>query len=298
MANSSATNEIPETDDTTVQKITCSSCAEECNDAVFYRCSCVEVDPGDLEARYCDSCITPHIKKEHNVLDCQGYQPAICSAHKVLSMLFCEDCKVILCFKCLADHTRHDVDDVSKKAREMRKTVFEYLNKFDEFSKPLAARKCFMDRAISLNANFYPCLSNENLVDKMCSHFESLVRSKASKLDQIIAESNPTYKVYDMNKRTDSEVSNLRSMLLMFDRVFISSVLESKDRVDSLLEELKNELGSGTVCKWKKSSDFVMEKFVEEILDSWKQPFIDRFQVTSLNICTTKVGNTIWRRIV
>ena len=291
MADSSETNEILKTEDTTAQKTICSSCAQECDEA-FYRCSCVEVHPCGLEASYCDSCITPHIKKEHNVFDNKGYKPAICSTHKILSMLFCEGCKAVFCFKCLAGHSRHDFVDVSEKAREMRKTVFEYLNKFDEFSKPLAYRKCFVDRAKSLNANFYPCLSNENTVEKMCSNFERVVRSNATKWDQIVSESNPTDKVYDMNQRANSEVSNLRSMLSMSDGVFVSSVLKSKYRLDSLLEAQKDEIGAHAVCNWKKSSNFFMEKCVEDILETWRQPVIDRFQFTSLTC--SKVGIINW----
>ena len=163
-----------------------------CNSLVFlakkiypeiecYRCSCNEVsDEGCVTAKFFpDFCIGPHVRQNHEIFDCRGHKPTICRTHEMFSSMFYYDCDEVFCFKCLGPRCRHEYRPVSEKAQEVRKTVFEYLNQFDELAKSLAHRKTFVEKCIQSQEEFYPNLSVENFIDDLCKRFERILRSNA-----------------------------------------------------------------------------------------------------------------------
>ena len=89
----------------------------------------------------CDSCITAHVKREHDVKTVKGQVPLICDTHKMLHTLYCKTCDVTYCSKCSKGHSKHELGDIEERATELKKEVFEILTEFELSEKPLRAKK-------------------------------------------------------------------------------------------------------------------------------------------------------------
>ena len=163
--------------------LTCVSCKKVYPQIDCYRCSCNDVNSeGSIyDMFYCDICIGSHIRQEHEIFDCKGYKPKICSTHEMLASMFCHDCNVLFCFKCVGPHCKHDYRPVSEKAKEVRKSVFEYLNEFDELAKPLARRKSFVEKLLQSRRELYPNLGYDTFIDDLCNRFGRIIHSNAEK---------------------------------------------------------------------------------------------------------------------
>ena len=89
----------------------------------------------------CDSCITHHVKRGHDVKTVKGQVPLICDTHKMLHSLYCKTCDVTYCSKCSKIHSKHELGDIEERASELKKEVFEILTEFELGEKPLRAKK-------------------------------------------------------------------------------------------------------------------------------------------------------------
>ena len=263
-----------------VQKLGCSSCESLCDRMELYRCACLP----DSDSCLCDLCISPHIRKQHKIVDCKGYEPAICSTHNALCTFFCERCEVIICFKCLGSHCEHKFISAADKALDLRKIVFEYLNKFDNLSKTLAERKAAVDKAYTFRADSYPSLADENFLDGLCSNFERIVRSNSAEWNSLLSESVSEDIIQKICERADSKISNLRWMLSLSDGVFISEFLRSKSSLDSSIAEQKSILDAHSVVKWCRDLNSILEDCIRVTLETWKLPVYERKQFLNIDL--------------
>ena len=129
--------DAPETSSTT-----CSSCLEVFDVEHLYRCStCNSKSEDEKQANQsngcCESCITIHIRRKHEVVDNRGYSPTTCDTHKKISVLYCNDCDSVLCHNCVTEHSGHSFQSVDTKSSEVRKSIFDHLNEIEGNSKPL-----------------------------------------------------------------------------------------------------------------------------------------------------------------
>ena len=87
----------------------CDSCGNEVTEKNTYRCkSCSASGEGIADKVYCDMCIVSfHLRRNHDIVDSNGYEPAMCRNHRDLSQKYCEKCRVLFCFKCMDKHSDH-----------------------------------------------------------------------------------------------------------------------------------------------------------------------------------------------
>ena len=252
------------------ETIVCSSCEEVVDQTEFYRCSsCDNADSPISDVLYCDLCISHHIRKKHGVLDSRGYRPAVCATHRALCSLFCETCQVVFCLKCIDIHCKHDFLAVSKKACEIRKEVFKYLEQFDQLSKPLAERRNDVDISLELKRGAFPDLGIENFSKSLCNNFERIVHENSSKWEELSRQPDVIHAIGD---RVGSNITNLRSMLTMSDGVFVSQFLNSKKSFDSSVQEQEHEIESHGYAKWCRTLDSIFKTCIDNVVATWNLP--------------------------
>ena len=266
--------------------ISCASCKELCKNTEKFRCSCTTDNTSGADALfYCDVCINYHIRQKHDVIDSKGYKPAICAEHSVLCSLFCQDCQIVFCFKCLDDHCQHKSEPISQKATEVRKSVFKYLGEFDTLSKPLAVQKAFVNDSYTHRNELYPQLNDDNFVDILSTMFAKALRSNESRWKELILSLNSLQQADAIHDRADSSIYSLRSMLAMSYGVCISSFLNSEPTLKSSIAEQKREIRSfpqnRNFFTWCMSLEDVTEGCIKKLIDSWKSPC---FQQATLDL--------------
>ena len=268
------------------ETIVCSSCEEVVDQTEFYRCSsCDNADSPISDVLYCDLCISHHIRKKHGVLDSRGYRPAVCATHRALCSLFCETCQVVFCLKCIDIHCKHDFSAVSKKACEIRKEVFKYLEQFDQLSKPLAERRNDADISLELKTDAFPDLGIENFSRSLCNNFERIVQENSSKWEKSSREPDVIHAIGD---RVDSNITTLRSMLTMSDGVFVSQFLNSQRSFDSSIQEQEREIESHGNAKWCRTLDSIINDCINDVVATWNLPAYERRPFRKLTFKGTK----------
>ena len=123
---------------------------------------------------YCDTCILPHCRKGHKILDSVSQPVLVCDQHKMLLNDFCCDCDILLCLKCMREHKSHKLAPIEERAKEIRMKVFEQLTKFENMEKP--ARK---QKELVLETN----KANREKLEKAIKAFEKTQQSFLSELD-------------------------------------------------------------------------------------------------------------------
>ena len=268
------------------ESIKCSSCEDGCLETEVFRCSCL-VDNSDIVEFLCDVCIGPHIKKQHDIVDYKGYKPATCSKHRMLSFMFCYDCDMIFCLKCLGPHCKHDYRPVSEKAKEVRKTVFEYLNQFDELAKPMARRRNNVQKFEESHEANFANLGSDGLIGELCKKFETMLRANATKwtedIETKLLEKEKLDPVFDKLKQADSQIENLRGLLVMSDNTIVSSFFEEKVNFDCALENQKSEVNKHGMVKWCRSLDCLLEACLERTLEKWEISVFERQPIESIH---------------
>ena len=102
-------------------KIECSSCDESFLHTEVYRCGSCDTERSDEATSdlakdfLCEMCVVCHIRKDHEVLDCKGYRPAICDKHKVISSMLCETCSEIFLSNAMSLISIMDANQLGQK---------------------------------------------------------------------------------------------------------------------------------------------------------------------------------------
>ena len=258
------------------------------DETTVYHCrTCDSSEKESSDKNYiCEGCLFPHLKQKHNVLDNKGYPPAVCERHRLLATYFCYDCENIFCLRDLEDHCQHKYKSVAERALEVKKTVFEYLNKFDEISKPLAVRKNLAQSNLKKNKDLYPNLGNDSFIHNLCSRFDRILRRDSPKWIKLAEENFRKAEMddpcFNLSERVDNEVTNLRKLLTVSDGVCVSRFLATKNNFDSSLAEQKSELETHAVAEWCDDFDRQIERLIIYLLESWKISGLARFKWQTL----------------
>ncbi|XP_075246144.1 uncharacterized protein LOC142339768 [Convolutriloba macropyga] len=263
----------PGTDETEV--VACSACGMENEDSTaYYRCNnCPnESEGGDSEvATYCDVCVASHVRKKHNVVDYRGYEPAICSNHKLISLWFCELCNVAICSYCLMYHKSHSVVMVTESAGAARKDIFLHLGVVETNTKKLNVVKDEITQACSENemqlkveTQFVDELLGklkQSLVNRIeLEHEKHSVKSKVNDIEELITTS-------------DASQNECLSYLRQSDGRMVEAFVRSKSenasltqKTDRMLNEQKKYVNHDFIPL--NTDEFVKctaEKFMREI---------------------------------
>ena len=123
---------------------------------------------------YCDTCILPHCKKGHKIIDSVSQPVLVCDQHKILLNKYCRDCDILLCFKCMTQHNNHKLAEIEVRAKEIRMKVFEHLTNFENMEKPARKQK---ERVLETTK------ANREKLQKAVKAFEKTQQSLLSELD-------------------------------------------------------------------------------------------------------------------
>jgi len=168
------------------QQTLCELCSES-EGKITATSYCVECDE-----HMCDRCSAVHKKskatRSHEIL-CGQAMPSskvrvkvggyYCEQHPdVQNNLFCYDCKIVICFKCVSKHNQHKLTDVSESADKFREQLNDDINKVsisgkkieDEVKKLETDAKKFIDKV-----NF-----TQTEITKKCDQLISLIQSQRS----------------------------------------------------------------------------------------------------------------------
>ena len=159
----------------------CCDCKESYPEESIFKCETFQIEENtnsdnqsSTDHFYCDTCILPHCKKGHKILDSVSQPVLVCHQHKMLLNDYCYDFVSLLCFKCMREHKSHKLAPIEERAKEIRMNVFEQLTKFENMEKP--ARK---QKELVLETN----KANREKLQKAIKAFEKTQQSFLSELD-------------------------------------------------------------------------------------------------------------------
>ena len=275
----------------------CSSCCLAMVETSTYRCSeCFgALDASSTENQVlCENCILVHIRKRHEVIDCKGYSPKVCEKHQNLCLMYCSECETVFCFHCLGPHCKHDYTLVFEKASEVRKEIFNYLDRFEKLSKSMAFRETDVLNIAKHNEDLYPGMKPEHLNEFLTKKFANVLKTNQAEWANLInwdKELHTKHKsfietVKNVNGRAGGCVADLRKLLSLSDGVCVSSFLDSKLNFDASIKEQNSELEVHTVQTWCNSLDNLIKYSIESALKAWEFQNINRRRVILM-----KVGN-------
>ena len=89
----------------------CTSCGEVENELYYCEtCDQIAECSNDVTKEVlCESCISPHVKKGHDVKTPIGQVPLVCVDHKKLQNQYCIKCDVTFCGNCAEKHSEHKI---------------------------------------------------------------------------------------------------------------------------------------------------------------------------------------------
>ena len=310
LMNASIENESLEIDavpDTSTTS--CSSCVEVFDLEHLYRCStCNGKSEDERQANQsiycCESCITSHIRRKHEVVDNRGYSPATCDTHKKISALYCKDCDFVLCHNCMTEHSGHSFQSVDTKSLEVRKNIFEYLNKIEEKSKPLKQLQTVSEESSKEVGNFRSSLSEEKLIETLKSLYNGVIESNLTSWVEIVdekfkeresqmsdEESAPEIssvetstgsfqkfvgsesfrkRIKEVTDEVDNDTKRLKKMLLLSDGNCITQFNEAKIGVESSIEKCGKEIGKHACLEWSAEAEDIIRNSISDALSSFK----------------------------
>ena len=279
----------------TLHPISCNFCSEKIDQINSYRCAtCTEAAGDDSNSSngaksvLCEGCIwVLHIKQKHKVLDWRGHEPVICDLHTMLSLMFCCDCSVMFCFKCLGSHCNHVFKPAHEKATELREFVFEYLNNFEEMAKPLKNRVRAVKDILDEREKFAKSLDQEHLTTTLLKSFKQVAEINAAKWSKLFSEatkSDPEFSgencirtnCYDaicaVSNVADEMVLQLRDVLQMSDGRCIKTYLDNLELFDASLNMQNVEFETHVSLRWDPTLDDYMANAIETVLRQLREP--------------------------
>ena len=188
----------------------------------------------------CDSCITSHVKRGHDVKTLKGQIPLICDAHKTLHSFYCKTCDTTFCTKCYKNHGKHDLGDIEERASELKKEVFEILTEFELGEKPLRALK----ESIIKQKNCHEVEQNQ-VKERFIKEIESLREAGLKLLENnggLFSEKEREVvetidKVVDMQRKARDILCLDDCMLIQNFEQLLSSAEENRKQSQTVLSE-------------------------------------------------------------
>ena len=222
----------------------CKSCETEIEEPnLQFRClTCPDESESHgatkCDAVFCNFCIVPHTRKNHQVTDSKGNSVIICDKHKLPVENFCLECSRTVCYKCTKEHMsqKHEIVSLEEKALEIKQSVHAELGKLDECYKPVALasdkikqqcskfdefRVSYEPDALSLSLR----KGISQIVNKCVMSSENQSGSLES-LSKVLVESSDT--LNSQMKRLESEQTELRSLLGESDAALVEKILAQK----------------------------------------------------------------------
>ena len=273
----------------------CGVCDEKLTAQNAFRCDTCQLfnEANTEEIVFCEFCIAMiHVRKGHEVIDNKGYKPAICQKHRMLSLMFCYDCQVVFCFKCLGPHCSHKYSPVSEKASEVRKEVFECLNSFEELAKPFKRKENKMKQAFDERQRCLNDLDHDKLEETLSKFFINAIKDSAPELakstnealSKLDTQSNTEFldeaklnAVCQMSKDADENVIRLRELLLMSEGVAVEKFLQLSDEFNTLIEVKRKELDSFVCLDWCSRWEDIARDCLEKSVTKLQVPKVRSF---------------------
>ena len=272
----------------------CFGCKKDIPHLELYRCvSCdansnMESNEQQLiSKRFCVMCIVSHLRQKHEIVDHRGHVPYVCPQHECLSLLFCNECQSLCCYECIKMHLRHNLEDVSEKASEVKKSVFELWTKHDETLKTLK-RKCHsaqlaFDHVSSLDSQ----LSSDNVVQTLLKLFDEVIRDNAEKWVSLVSiktkrlneSSVAPQRLQDSVDEikegiavVENNIQSFQKLMQLSDGVCISDFVKSEERYKADIQGQTGLMNKKHLLKWTKSLKLLAVSAIEEMLNSLEMP--------------------------
>ena len=96
-----------------------------------------------------------------------------------VSASYCNECNVIVCLDCVFDHSGHTFQRISKKSSEVRKIIFDYLNRVEEVSKPLKRLESVSNESATKVTTLNSSLDEKQLTQRLKDLFVSVIESNS-----------------------------------------------------------------------------------------------------------------------
>ncbi|XP_075249953.1 uncharacterized protein LOC142342493 [Convolutriloba macropyga] len=250
----------------------CSFCKIETNlesgEAVYSCRTCSDkIETSTEKVWNCIGCISPCACQKHTIEDVNGYEVTICNKHRMINEYFCEkeECKCVLCSRCLLDHLNHNCVPAYKKSKDVRSEVFKYVSKLDSLSKDMKHRQQLqLDCRDSINEASTLCNSDE-IAEVLLGFMRELIKkliaqgTSATKCNQLIASFKAEHeKILEGNERTtvakqieNSETLNtgLCQVLTKSDVVMVDNFTNMITSLGDSLKEQRLTLDSHVYCQ-------------------------------------------------
>ena len=315
----------------------CCSCFKVFDPEVLYRCStCNSKNENEGQAanqpihHHCESCITSHLRRKHEVVDCKGYSPAQCDTHEKLCAMYCRECNSVLCHSCIMDHSGHSFQSLDTKSSEVRKKIFEYLNEIEEKSKPLNHLETVSEDSSKKVGDFRSSLSEENLIKTLKSLFNGVIESNLPSWIEIVDEKIKTResqmsvegsppeivksftgslhkfvrsdvfrkRIREVTDEVDKDTNRLKKMLLLSNGKCITQFNDAKNGVESSIEKCGKELRKHVCLEWVADVDDIIRNSISDALSSFKLSLIQNIGIqigkplkeTSVETDTKNIG--------
>ena len=215
----------------------------------------------------CIGCIGSCACQKHTIEDINGYEVTVCDKHRMINEYFCEkeECKCVLCSRCLLDHLNHNCVPAYKKSKDVRSEVFNYVSKLDSLSKDMKHRQQLqLDCRDSMNEASTLC-SPDEIAEVLLGFMRELIKkllaqgTSATKCNQLVASFKAEHdKILEGNDRTtvakqieNSEALNngLCEVLTKSDVVMVDNFTNMISRLDDSLKEQRSTLDSHVFCQ-------------------------------------------------
>ena len=158
-----------------------------------------------------------HINKGHEICDYRGYKPKSCEKHRKLCLLFCDDCQIVFCDKCIGPHCKHQCRPASVKASDVRKSIFELLTKFEDLAKPVKRGECTEKDTFDERDKIAKSLDQEKFENTLMAMVIKVFHDNSDILYGMRPTTNDSAHrlelICSLSKKNDTKIIELRELL-------------------------------------------------------------------------------------
>ena len=275
--------------------VPCISCEQTLPLTEVYRCQ--DCHPEETSERedgtklppkfLCELCVVIHFRKNHELSDHKGYKPEFCPQHKYLCQMFCETCQIIVCFKCLGSHSKHDYKPISEKASIVRTQIFNHLNKFDALSKPLANRKANAEATCSSShMEDYRSWSSEKIIDGLYDRCERIISENRDSWKKMVDDKlRNEIGIQGISQRANTQISQLRGMLSLSNGSCVMKFSDLDTKINNSIKEQEKVISDQQdVATWCNSLDSLLEGSISNAISAMTMEKIDHFPLGTAKV--------------
>ena len=206
--------------------------------------------------------------------------------------MFCENCQIVFCDKCVSLHSSHEFTPAAEKAKEVRKLVFKYLTKFDELGKSVKRREFIETDSFEARDRISNLLEREMFANTLTETFSTVIQNNAMELFELKPKSakiERCEKVSSLCERSDRTILETRNLLRISDAVCIQKFLDSEEKIESVLDQPSRSVKTHVCLQWSKSSEDLALNFIKSAVKAIEIPGIQRmnYKNVTLQHCLT-----------